>query len=669
MEQHLKLDRLTLKYFKGVRDLTINFSGDTKIYGSNAAGKTTIFDGLSWLLFGKNSLGQTENSFTLKTLDRNNNVIPRVDHIVEADFTLGDKKINLKKVYKEKWVKKRGQLEPEFSGHTTDYYWNDVPMKGNEYQAKINGIISEDVFKLITDPLAFNQMHWQDKRNILTSMVEDVKDTEIALGNDDFKKLLTKISDISLKEYRDALASKRKKLKEAIRDIPSRIDEVKQGAPDSGKDFGEIKKSLESKEKELASIESQIDDVNKRIEDVAAAKQKLQDQRFELLSKSGEIKLSIKSELSKKHSNPKQELNNLQNQLTSVDSNIRSTKTLLEREENLVKQYENQLESEEREIQGLRDERDKVDAETLKFNETFECPSCKRPLDAEDVEVEKQKMLDDFNSDKASRLDKIVTKGMNLKSQIEQTKKEIKESKETIEGYKADLIKLNGQRDNLINEINKLDIPTKMPDIDAMVEVELSKNEEYIKLGKQLQELEAKITDFKAPSNDELIESKRQIYQVIDDLKEELREEQAIQDAEKRVAELEAKESEYSQQIADIEKEEFVAENFTIAKAELLESRVNKMFDGVRWKLFDTQVNGAQVPTCELISGGVPWSDLNFAAKINTGIKCINVLIDHYCISAPLFVDAAESIVSIEPTKAQTILLIVSAEDKTLRVV
>jgi DNA repair exonuclease SbcCD ATPase subunit len=668
MEQHLKLERLTLKYFKGVKDLTINFSGDTKIYGSNAAGKTTIFDGLSWLLFGKNSLGQTENSFTLKTLDKNNNVIPRVDHIVEADFTLGDKKINLKKVYKEKWVKKRGELKPEFSGHTTDYYWNDVPMKGNEYQAKINGIISEDVFKLITDPLAFNQMHWQDKRNILTSMVEDVKDTDVALGNEDFKKLLTKLSDKSLKEYRDELASKRKKLKDAIRDIPSRIDEVRQGAPDANKDFSKIKVDLKTREEQLASVQSQIDDVNKKIEDVAAAKQKLQDQRFELLSKSGEIKLAVKSELSSNHSNPNQELNNLKSNLSNIDSNIRSKKTLLERETNLLSQYERTLESEESEIRGLRNERDKVDAETLKFNETFECPSCKRPLDAEDVEVEKQKMLADFNSDKASRLDKIVTKGMNLKSQIEQSKKEIKESKETIEGYKADLKKLNGQRDNLINEINKLDVPTEMPDIDAMVEVELSKNEEYIKLGKELQELEAKITDYKAPSNDELIKQKRQVQQQIDDLKNELREEQGLKDAEKRVAELEAMESEYSQQIADIEKEEFVADNFTIAKAELLESRVNKMFEGVRFKLFDTQVNGAQVPTCELIYQGVNWSDLNFAAKINTGIKCINVLIDHYGISGPVFVDSAESVTEYEPTKAQTILLIVSAKDKTLRV-
>lgn len=668
MEQQIKLDRLTLNYFKGIKNLTINFSGNTKIYGANAAGKTTVFDAVSWLLFGKNSMGQTENSFTLKTLDVNNNVIPRVEHIVEADFTVGGKNITLKKVYKERWVKKRGKLEPEFVGHSTDYYWNDVPVKGNEYQTKINGLISEDVFKMITDPLAFNQLHWEKKRNMLTSMVEDVKDTEVALGNEDFKNLLSKLSDKSIKEYRDQLSSKRKKLQEQVRDIPSRIDEVRKASPDPNKDFNAIRLELDSKQKELDAIQQEIDDANKKIENITAAKQNLQDQRFKLLSRSGEIKLEIQSNISNKYNDPTKELNALKDQLYSIDGSIRNTNTLLDREKNLLSQYKNTLESEEREIQLLRDERDRVDSEQLIFDKEFKCPSCKRPLDAEDVELEKQKMLDDFNADKASRLDKIVTKGLNLKSQIEQTKKEIESTKETIGKLEPELENLKKQRNELVNKINNIDTSTEMPDIDLLVNRELNNNEEYISLGKQLEEIESKISSFRAPTNDELIEKKRILSNDIDKIKSELREEQMILDAEKRVSELMQMEREYSQMIADIEKEQFVVEQFTIAKATALEEKVNKMFDGISWKLFETQVNGAQVPTCELISNGVPWSDLNFAAKVNTGIKCINVLIDHYGISAPIFIDSAESITEYEPTIAQTILLIVSENDKTLRV-
>ena len=42
--------------FKGLRDLTVEFDPAlTEIYGRNGIGKTSIFDGFTWLLFGKNS--------------------------------------------------------------------------------------------------------------------------------------------------------------------------------------------------------------------------------------------------------------------------------------------------------------------------------------------------------------------------------------------------------------------------------------------------------------------------------------------------------------------------------------------------------------------------------------------------------------------------------------
>ena len=51
----LKLKKLTLINFKGIRNLTLDFNHITNVYGDNATGKTTIFDALLWLFFGKNS--------------------------------------------------------------------------------------------------------------------------------------------------------------------------------------------------------------------------------------------------------------------------------------------------------------------------------------------------------------------------------------------------------------------------------------------------------------------------------------------------------------------------------------------------------------------------------------------------------------------------------------
>ena len=65
----LRLKRLHLENFKCHKALTIDFGGrSTSIYGDNATGKTSIYDGLTWLLFGKDSLGNGEKSLEIKPL-------------------------------------------------------------------------------------------------------------------------------------------------------------------------------------------------------------------------------------------------------------------------------------------------------------------------------------------------------------------------------------------------------------------------------------------------------------------------------------------------------------------------------------------------------------------------------------------------------------------------
>ena len=68
----IKLKTIKLKNFKGIKDLEINLNEITNIEGSNASGKTTIFDAYNWLLFGKNS--QNQSVFEIKTTKENSPV-------------------------------------------------------------------------------------------------------------------------------------------------------------------------------------------------------------------------------------------------------------------------------------------------------------------------------------------------------------------------------------------------------------------------------------------------------------------------------------------------------------------------------------------------------------------------------------------------------------------
>ena len=72
MSKHLRIKSLTLVNFKGMRNVTVDFGdGVTAISGRNGTGKTTIADGFAWLLWGKDSEGNSDTKFGIKTNDEN----------------------------------------------------------------------------------------------------------------------------------------------------------------------------------------------------------------------------------------------------------------------------------------------------------------------------------------------------------------------------------------------------------------------------------------------------------------------------------------------------------------------------------------------------------------------------------------------------------------------
>ena len=138
----IKIFSLKLKNFKGIKDLKIDFNcQNTNIYGANATGKTTIFDAFKWLFFDKDS--NDRKDFNIKTLDSNNKPIHFLEHEVEAILVIDGVDMTFKKVFQEKWVKKRGQSEQEFSGHETNYWIDEVPVKKKDYEEKINNLRRE----------------------------------------------------------------------------------------------------------------------------------------------------------------------------------------------------------------------------------------------------------------------------------------------------------------------------------------------------------------------------------------------------------------------------------------------------------------------------------------------------------------------------------------------
>ena len=119
---------------------------------------------------------------------------------------------------------------------------------------------------------------------------------------------------------------------------------------------------------------------------------------------------------------------------------------------------------------------------------------------------------------------------------------------------------------------------------------------------------------------------------------------------------------------SELDKTAFLIDKFTKFKVDLLSEEINSHFKYAKFKLFEEQINGGIAECCEVTFKGVPYSDLNNAARISVGIDIINTLCKLNDKFAPVIVDNSESITSIMPTISQMICLVVSADDDALRV-
>ena len=253
----IRISNLKLKNFKGIKDLKIDFNSEnTNIYGKNATGKTTIFDAFKWLFFDKDS--NDRKDFNIKTLDSENKPIHFLDHEVEATLVVDEMKMVFKKILHEKWVTKRGQSEQEFAGHETNYWIDEVPIKKKDYEEKINSLIPESLFKLITDPTYFNnQLKWTERRELLINISgTTISDDEILNSKEEFKIIKDNLEGRSIDDYKKVVQAKIKDLNKEKETIPVRIDELTNTLiTEHNIDYEEIEKQKEQYDQELQKIE------------------------------------------------------------------------------------------------------------------------------------------------------------------------------------------------------------------------------------------------------------------------------------------------------------------------------------------------------------------------------------------------------------------------------
>jgi exonuclease SbcC len=659
----IELKRLSLTNFKGIRSFVANFNSDvTNIMGDNATGKTTLMDAFLWLFFGKDSTDRKD--FEIKTLDENNRPYHRLDHEVMAVVLVDHEEITIRRTFKEKWVKKRGSNESEFCGHSTEFFWNDVPMKESEYQAKVAEIINENVFKLITNTSYFNALNWKDRRNALLKIAGPISDTEVldqiaTVQNKTQIGVLTNALNQrkSIDDFKKEIGSKKKKIKDELEQIPSRIDEANRSLPEA-LDYTSIESQIETFTSQVSLIDQQLMDKTQ------AEKQR----QSAIISKMAEVNRMKKSQ---------QEIEFEEKTKAQDKKRIRERLILDKKNELRSKADEKQRKlvdyaTEEKRKDGLQliadDLRKKwelVSAEKLVFSEDeFKCPSCHRALEADDIEAKKTELTANFNTDKTRRLNDITQRGTKAKQDIDVIIAKLSNIKTEGTALAAEIELL--QNDIAALEQNNLSL---IANEEEEVKNAIAANTEYAGLAEMIRLAQEEIdTPVAAVDNSSLMAEKKATMLLLDDLKKQLATKEQRERILTRIAELNEQERNMSQELADLEGIEFSIELFTKAKMDTMESRINGLFKKVRFKMFEEQINGGQVEACTTLIDGVPYPDANTASKIQGGLDIINAFSEFYNVFAPVWIDNRESVIRLPETRSQLINLFVSPVHKKLTV-
>lgn len=639
----VKILRLTLENFKCHRLLNLQFDGlNAGIYGDNAAGKTSVYDALTWLLFGKDSAGNGEKNIEIKPLDSLGNV---ADHsavtAVEAELSVDGETVILRRTYKEVWSTKRGSSVETFTGNTSEYYIDGVPYKKNAFDDKVHEIVSEDVFRLLTSVSYFAAgLPWQQRRAVLFDMAGTLTDREIMAGNEAFAPLLEAMGKLELEDYKKKLGAEKRSLTGAKTEIPARISECQKTVEDlEGLDFAAAQAELDALNARKESLSEQVLAIEN---DTALSQKRLQ-------IREAQMDLSA---LEKENEAYRRSQQNMVVDTVAIARELDTLRTRLSGKQKLLENEEQFIAHMEEKIQASRNEWAGVSTEAFSGGT---CANCGQALPADKL----QRAMEAFEANRKDRLRRIEATAASLKDTKAQAEYRIASYREEISGLEAEI---QGKEQQLAAAQANVVTVADMEDYAAR---KAALAERVYDLTKELAAMADNTIAVKGQLQQQIVQVRQQAARAA----ETVNKRSMLDYAHKRIETLRQDAKNAAECLEAVEKMLYLIDEYTRYKTRFVEDSVNSLFRLAKFRLYREQANGGVEDRCDVVYDGVPYLGLNNGMKINVGIDIINALSRHHGVCVPLFVDNAESVTQLEYAGTQVIRLVVSAEDKKLRCV
>lgn len=637
----IRIKRLALENFKCHRNLVLDLNGgDASIYGDNATGKTSVYDALTWLLFGKDSHGNGEKNIEIKPLGKDGEVR---DHnavtAVEAVLLVNGEEVTLRRTYQEVWSTKRGRGEATYDGNTSEYYVDGVPCKKYAFAEKVDSLVNEDTFRMLTSVSHFaDGISWQARREVLFRVANVAGDREIMLGDERFFPLIEGMGKLSLDDYKKKLLSDKRSYVGAKTDIPARISECQKTIEDvEAMDFDAARAKVEALTREKEGYEAELLSIERNTA-AEGKRMEIREAQLELAALDNENKAYRASQM-------------------AGAPDVRAMTLALGQMNARYDDIKRKIRSDHAYIDSLNEDIASARSRWIAVNgESFtggNCPTCGQTLPAAQLKA----ATDSFEAQKKKRL-----------GEIEQTANANKAAKaaalDRITTAEAEIAEL----DRLMEKQAKLIMAAENSTV-AVADIE-GFAEKRAAILQRLDGLNGELADIMTDTSAARTKLTRQISEIKQEIASwnvYLGKESLLEYSRGRIEELQEDARRAAEKLDELEGMLFLIDEYSRYKTQFVEDSINSMFRIARFRLFREQANGGVEDRCDVVLDGVPYININNGAKINVGIDIINTLSEAYGVTVPLFVDNAESVTHLEKSTNQIIRLVVSETDKELR--
>lgn len=669
----IEVREIRLTDFKGQQEKKVEFGHRAIVSGKNGCGKTTLADAFMWVFCDKD--------YSLKSNpdirpDDGRECLPRVD----IDLVIDGKPVSVAK-FQKRTESKPKDGKPGKVALSNKYEINGVPKAERDFKADLKERgFDFDNFLMLSHMEIFTDLKDADARKILFSMSDGAgkSDLEIAKTVPDCTELAPLLETYKADEIKAMNSATLKKAEEQLKAIPNQIIGMEHSKVDA--DTAELELQKNVLHEQIADIEKQIaQSGNEKAGEIKAELAGLSTKLLEIVSKAKADLLEQKSSVCNKVSTLELDRNiktsELNRKTSALESLRAQKKELLEKLQNARTQYP-KIKDAEWDSSTL----ESIESETFKDADTI-CPTCGQNLPTEQIEQLKSrfeqkkqerinqqlKAQEEWEQDKKRKLDEVIQIGNKASA-------DMKEAHKQEETLTSEISKLTGELEQI-----KTSLDAENKNLEAIPkEPDFSGNAEYQQILASIKEKQQELN-----SLDDGEEAKKQLSEQLSGKKQELAAvNQRIGEAnnnvriDEQIEKLQESQKQYAQSKADAQMILDELKSLSMAKNTALEDAVNKYFDGVKVKLFDTQKNGEVVDACiwYVQDKDGNWKKLignaNTALMMKGKITIMDGLQKFYGVSYPIFVDCAaeldNSSLSGIKADAQLILLKVAEGDMTV---